>query len=616
SPFSLRPGEILPIVKDYHLLPDVTLELGATRILGIARQGDTTTLVIYSNPTLYSNAGDAAYMRFRVPAEGVKILRGVNGLDFDPNDKRNVILSSEYPTDEPLEYLFSVGKQRIRILAMGGSLADRTWFVEQGGKQYVIWGPEYLADYDLQAPKPHLIAEAVHHADYSGMTTYRALVYSDAETPHVFQGASKETPEAEAGPPQLSPWWMRRGDAEAQTRYFTGGWKSSDTPQPMGSDGDTGAYAWYRSFLYAPKAGNYALTFTDAGDWLDVFINGEVAGNSKIKPRGSNPVQQMVNVTLQAGQNTLAVLAAHYGRPKLFNYLGPLDTVDAKGINGPVLFSRSISGSVAVEKWRTVPDDRPKHDLPDVLPPDVHTALMNGDTPPENGDVFKGRIGFAWVAADLPAVPGPSRRLHFENVDDNATVYLNGKKLAHHEGWSKPFDVTLNAAWREGGPNEVVVLVENTSGPGGIMGDVTLLTAPAGDAKEVRAWKMRGGLGDPQGELRQWQPVKDDKPWGAPAFYRAEFSAPPPGALGQHPILRVALRGMSRGSVWLNGHNLGRYPEKVPVDGIWLPECWLSTGKNTLIVFDEEGKSPSQVNLYVEERASRFTLEMNAIAGQ
>ena len=62
-------------------------------------------------------------------------------------------------------------------------------------------------------------------------------------------------------------------------------------------------------------------------------------------------------------------------------------------------------------------------------------------------------------------------------------------------------------------------------------------------------------------------------------------------------ILGVARQGMSRGFVWLNGHNLGRCPERVPVNGLYLPECWLKPDGNTLILFDEEGASPSEVKL-------------------
>ena len=52
--------------------------------------------------------------------------------------------------------------------------------------------------------------------------------------------------------------------------------------------------------------------------------------------------------------------------------------------------------------------------------------------------------------------------------------------------------------------------------------------------------------------------------------------------------------------MWLNGHNLGRYPEKIKAPGMYLPECWLNDGENTLVVFDEEGAAIEPVKLEVE----------------
>jgi len=63
---------------------------------------------------------------------------------------------------------------------------------------------------------------------------------------------------------------------------------------------------------------------------------------------------------------------------------------------------------------------------------------------------------------------------------------------------------------------------------------------------------------------------------------------------------------MSRGFVWLNGHNLGRYPERTPAPGIWLPPCWLRPGANELVLFDEEGQVPYGVSLMNEAGATRW----------
>ena len=49
---------------------------------------------------------------------------------------------------------------------------------------------------------------------------------------------------------------------------------------------------------------------------------------------------------------TIAILAAHYGRNKLFNYYGPLDSIDIKGIQGPVTVNLDETQSMPVTGMR------------------------------------------------------------------------------------------------------------------------------------------------------------------------------------------------------------------------------------------------------------------------
>ncbi|MEJ0001446.1 MAG: beta galactosidase jelly roll domain-containing protein [Verrucomicrobiota bacterium] len=116
---------------------------------------------------------------------------------------------------------------------------------------------------------------------------------------------------------------------------------------------------------------------------------------------------------------------------------------------------------------------------------------------------------------------------------------------------------------------------------------------------------MRGGIGAPDDPSLSWEPAPSGG-LGTPAFFRTQFDAKPSGAAGPNPIYRLSTSGLSRGSVWLNGHNLGRYPQTLKVDGLYLPECWLVDGHNSLVVFDEEGRVPSSsVHLWCERVASR-----------
>jgi hypothetical protein len=140
----------------------------------------------------------------------------------------------------------------------------------------------------------------------------------------------------------------------------------------------------------------------------------------------------------------------------------------------------------------------------------------------------------------------------------------------------------------------------------GIFGPVTVTAN--GAALPVKNWKMHGGAD--LAAFEGWSaPAPGD---GTPALYRTTFQAAPPAAVGPHPIYRATFSGLSRGSMWLNGHSLGRYPEKIPINGLYLPECWLKAEGNTLLVFDETGASPAKVKLETETAASREVIRVES----
>jgi beta-galactosidase len=594
----VAPGEIRPIILHYTLLPNVTLQVGLARIYAICQQANITTLVV-NGPI---GKGATEPLVFRISGAPARQILGKQAISVS-GDTLTVV--PHYPAVGAETYAFEVGKRIVRVLAVSEQTADRTWFVEVAGHHYVILGPRYVGEVHLK--NGHLLVNAERPAGVSPDAVDAAsCVYGPTLLPSKLMAQPLPvSPLNFQVAPKLSGWQALLADREAAPDYSTKGWLKSRDPIEMGADGYNGAYAWYRTTLQVPKAGVYTLHFSDGGDWLDVFVNGHKAAESRIVPRTDHPVSHDIIVNLPAGHVTLAVLTAHYGRPKRFSYLGPLDVVDVKGLKGPmILMAGSFSGT-PIEQWYWMPTDQ-KSAVPEAVDTGHWQTAKTGE------DLFHGRRGYVWAVASLPDIPGAHHLLHFENVDDNGDIYLNGKFLFHHEGWGSPFDVNLDAAWNVQGANLLAVRVQNTDGPGGIMGPVTLRVLQDDEVWPVEHWAMHGGVDEGSLSKALWRPWPAAKATDVPTFYRATFIVTPPREVGAHPILRFSTRGLSRGFVWLNSHNLGRYPEKVPIDGYYLPECWLKPGVNELLVFDEKGYAPIEAHLWIEQAASHTVYQLES----
>lgn len=68
----------------------------------------------------------------------------------------------------------------------------------------------------------------------------------------------------------------------------------------------------------------------------------------------------------------------------------------------------------------------------------------------------------------------------------------------------------------------------------------------------------------------------------APAFHRGTFDVERPADTF------LDLRGWGKGTVWVNGHHLGRFWSIGPQQTLYMPGPWLKRGRNTIVVFDIE----------------------------
>jgi beta-galactosidase len=66
----------------------------------------------------------------------------------------------------------------------------------------------------------------------------------------------------------------------------------------------------------------------------------------------------------------------------------------------------------------------------------------------------------------------------------------------------------------------------------------------------------------------------------APAFYRGSFRSDKPADTF------LDLRGWGKGTIWLNGHQLGRFWDIGPQLSLFVPGAWIRRGQNDVVVFD------------------------------
>lgn len=587
APLTIEAGEIVPIVTDFPLTPQVKIASCAARILNIVKQGNTTTLVIYGQP------GTPAEVSFKLAGVAVQ---GQIAPQFTAGADGSIAFSEVFSSEFPQLSSFRAGTQRIRVLALSSAYADQTYFPEAGGQTWIVCGADYVGEASLNQGSLSLTLEQPWPDSSQQPATASVWGESDRALKYPNRGfilRPRVRPEHHESLP-LSTWQVRDASAPSQPGFNDAAWKKSTSPLQMGADGDASAYAWYRTRFSAPQNGTYRLSVASLKDRAQVWLDGACVRAANVRNNG-------VVMDLKAGAHTLAIFAAHDGRPKLFNYIGPLDSADPKGVVGPAALSQNSEGS-EVSAWRF---KRVATEADKTAPPAGDAAGWEAAS--IGADVFGKKAGAAWFQAALPDVEAKQRALHFESVDEDATVFVNGQKIGAHKGWGQAFDVPVGAAWKEGGLNTLSVLIENSDGVGGIDKAVTLVPLQFG--APVSGWAMRGGPGDALA-ADGYSPLTvaakastEASTWGSPKFYRATFNAPA-YALGG-TVWRVQMTQMSHGFVWLNGHNLGRYPERVPIEGIYLPNAWLRVGANSLVVFDEEGLAPTQVRIAAEKAASR-----------
>lgn len=576
---TLGSGEILPVVHNFKFTNGVTLNWALTRILGITKQGNTTTMVVFG-PT-----GSPADIKFTSIAKA-SVLPGSKPLNIKGNE---IIVHADFDKKQPLVYVFKAKAQTIRIVALNTALADRTWFVDDKNRNYIVIGPEYVSE--VNTNKAGKVSLTTEHF-WEQKTCYPTWLYAEGYS----KMTSADAPAIGTLPESkfISSWQAKSASAPSLPAFDDSGWKKSVKALEMGADDDNTTNVWYRTNINILTAGAYKLNVNKGGGRFIVFIDG--------KKKATGTLEDL-QFDLTAGNHQMSVYAAHDGRDKLYNFTGNLQDIDTKGMSGDVILQ--LGPISLVENWKMIPAEgtqgNPIFSIPvfnTAIP--YHTSVKNAGQKP----------GYVWYQARIPVINGRMPRFFiFRGVEEKSIVFVNGKEAARQTQPDQPLIVPYIGLDTARVVTLTVLAESRARRKGNNQEVVSGLYKPAEvvyrDDPPVTGWRMKGGPGD-MSLINGWKTMASNDQFDRPYFFKNKFVIHKRSAQS-HPMWRVTFEGLNHGFVFVNGHNIGGYPERIAVKSMYIPEVWLKEGANTIIVYDQYGNRPDKIQIQPETAASRDT---------
>jgi beta-galactosidase len=188
-------------------------------------------------------------------------------------------------------------------------------------------------------------------------------------------------------------------------------------------------------------------------------------------------------------------------------------------------------------------------------------------------------VGCAVYSATIPA--GTELSLQLTEVHDFAWIYIDGVPVGKVDRRIGDANVGLPNLSR---PARLDVVVEAMGrvNYGGQLHDrkgftKAVLKGAKGATTQLTDWTFSAlSLESTPPSNLHWK----NEAVAGPAFWRGTFKA----AANKDTWLDV--HGWSKGMLWVNGHNLGRFWNIGPTQTMFLPGCWLKDGDNDVVVLD------------------------------
>jgi hypothetical protein len=368
--------------------------------------------------------------------------------------------------------------------------------------------------------------------------------------------------------PRLGDWHYA-----GQEQYVTGAaprFAAIDGPRSLEACGADHGYGWYRVSFKRSAAKRGRIIAPRAADRLHLFIDGSL---QHVLGDGPGADSGPIDLAMTRGENEWVFLADNLGRFSGGNMLG-----EHKGIFGQLYAVRQVRTGKLAHAIAPSPD-------PFALGGWVH-GMRRGDR------TLRSR--YTWTITHRRKAP---LILESRGPRPLTLVMVNDTPIALDDGDHAPHRVVLEQGEALRAGRNVITLAALGPEPDGF--DANRCFCLYEGAETVTA--------DADWSYARWRMPDDDdfQPMprqvrALPTWFGTSFTVK-----STDVALWLDITGMSKGQIYLNGHNVGRYfvatrtGRKVPPQTrYYLPEPWLSVDEpNELILFDEHGRRPDKCKL-------------------
>lgn len=384
-------------------------------------------------------------------------------------------------------------------------------------------------------------------------------------------------PKAKPKPIKLNDW-----QGASRCAYIDGStpkFASLNGPATLAECGASVGYGWYRIQLKTTTTKKHNMHMPMIADRVHLYEDGKFDRTLGFGPGASNTPFE---VTIAKGQHTYVALVDNLGRFSAGNDLG-----EDKGFFGHMLDVKTLK-AIKPKKIEAQPVD-----------PFTVRGFIEGCTLGQLSDINQ----LAWTFMHAKK---SSLLLEVKGANSSGTFLLNDKPLGYYAGATggKQFEVLLQPGvteqFRRG--KNVLRFAPDAIQDGALdeLAGATVLYECVDVISEKATWSYAKWDQPRATEYKQLTEEAAKERLGAPCWWRCSFEPPQT----QTPIW-FDTHGLSKGQVFVNGLDLGRYFTSTaqceavgPQTLLYVPTSWVEPGEpNELVIFDEHGFAPHQTRL-------------------